>query len=418
MQNILVPPLGESIAEASIKSLKKRVGESVKQDDLVALLETDKVTIEITAPCDGVIASLNVKEGDSVVVGALIAVVDGSKGSTTLGAQAHNVGEGVAVSSASIPLTKVPEKNDSPVAKLMMQEMGIKKSEVDASGKDGRVTKEDVLKFHAKQSQVVEGSAPSQEITSSLPLSNQDINSGSFSVSKDRGERVERMSKLRQKIAQRLKESQNTAAILTTFNEINMTSVIALRIKYKDLFEKKHGTKLGFMSFFVRASVMALEEFPVINAEIRGNDIIFKSYFDIGVAVGTENGLVVPVIRNSESLSIPEIERVIADLGSKAKDGKLLVKDMEGGTFTITNGGIYGSLMSTPILNPPQSGILGMHAVQNRPVVNENGEIVACPMMYVALSYDHRIVDGREAVSFLVKIKNYVENPERLMLGV
>ncbi len=386
---IKVPALGESVSEAAIAKLYKKVGDKVRADELIVELETDKVTLEVNAPSNGVITELNVKEGDNVKVGDLIAKMDSS------GAEVINL-----VTPPKQPVSDVHFDSSrasqlSPAPKKIAAENNVDTSKIQGSGKDGRVTKGDVLDVVNSKS-----SAPAASKSSdSKPV-----------------ERV-RMSKLRQKVAERLKESQNTAAILTTFNEVDMSSVMALRSEYKDAFEKKHNVKLGFMSFFVKAAIVALKELPAVNAEIDGTDIIYKNFYDIGIAVGSPQGLVVPVLRNADELNLAGIEGGIAELGKKARDGKLAIHDLTGATFTISNGGVYGSLMSTPIINPPQSGILGMHKIQDRPMVI-GGEIKIRPMMYLALSYDHRIIDGKEAVTFLVRIKELLEDPRRLILDL
>lgn len=385
---IKVPALGESVSEATIAKLYKKVGDFIKTDELLVELETDKVTLEVNAPSDGIVSELKVKEGDNVEVGNLIALIQPADAKTVASkveAKTNTVSAAVAAVSQFL----------SPAPKKIAAENNIDTSKISGSGKDGRVTKGDVL-------EAIENRSSTTEIKSQ---------SGDKPV-----ERV-KMSKLRQKVAERLKESQNTAAILTTFNEIDMSQVMAIRAEYKDIFEKKHGIKLGFMSFFVKAAVTALKEIPAVNAEIEGTDIIYKNFYDIGVAVGSPQGLVVPVLRNADKLNLAQIESGISDLGKKARDGKLAIADLMGATFTISNGGVYGSLMSTPIINPPQSGILGMHKIQERPMAI-NGEIKIRPMMYVALSYDHRIIDGKEAVTFLVRIKELVEDPKRLVLDV
>ncbi|MBU6140337.1 MAG: 2-oxoglutarate dehydrogenase complex dihydrolipoyllysine-residue succinyltransferase [Proteobacteria bacterium] len=388
---IKVPALGESVSEATIAKLHKKVGDAVKADDLIVELETDKVTLEVNAPSNGVISGLNVAEGDNVKVGDLIATM-------------QEGGAAVTAKPATAAPSPVETKQDhslSPAPKKLAAENNIDTSTISGSGKDGRVTKGDVLEAISKPSAPAAPKAPA--------------NFGEKPV-----ERV-KMSRLRQKVAERLKESQNNAAILTTFNEVDMSAVMALRAEYKDVFEKKNGVKLGFMSFFVRACVAALKEIPAVNAEIDGTDIIYKNFYDIGVAVGSPQGLVVPVLRDADKLSLAEIEAGIGELGRKARDGKLTIPDLTGATFTISNGGVYGSLMSTPIINPPQSGILGMHKIQERPMV-VSGKIEIRPMMYLALSYDHRIIDGKEAVTFLVRVKELIENPVKLetrnLLGV
>jgi 2-oxoglutarate dehydrogenase E2 component (dihydrolipoamide succinyltransferase) len=389
---IKVPALGESVSEAGIAKLHKKVGDAVKADELIVELETDKVTLEVNAPGNGVISEIKVKEGDTVKVGDIIALMQEGGAVVAKAAPAKNVPAAMQ-ENKTVSIAQVL----SPAPKKLAAENNIDTSKISGSGKDGRVTKGDVL-------EAISG-APSANIQANPHISD--------------ARAVERvkMSKLRQKIAERLKQSQNTAAILTTFNEVDMTEVMALRTQYKDVFEKKHGTKLGFMSFFVKACVAALKEIPAVNAEIDGTDIIYKNFYDIGVAVGSPQGLVVPVLRHADHLNLAQIEKGIADLGVKARDGKLTIPDLTGATFTISNGGVYGSLMSTPIINPPQSGILGMHKIQERPMV-VNGEIKIRPMMYLALSYDHRIIDGKEAVTFLVRVKELLEDPRRLVLDL
>jgi 2-oxoglutarate dehydrogenase E2 component (dihydrolipoamide succinyltransferase) len=384
---IKVPALGESVSEASIAKLHKKVGDAVKADELIVELETDKVTLEVNAPSNGVISALNVKEGDSVKVGDLIASMQEGGVVVKVTPAATTPQQNSAPANTQFPLSPAPKK--------LATENNVDVSKISGSGKDGRVTKGDVLDSISSGSSAV--AAPAK--------------SGAKPT-----ERV-KMSKLRQKIAERLKESQNTAAILTTFNEVDMTAVMALRSEYKDLFEKKHGAKLGFMSFFVKACVTALKEIPAVNAEIDGTDIIYKNFYDIGVAVGSPQGLVVPVLRDADTLNLAQVEKGILELGTKARDGKLAIADLMGASFTISNGGVYGSLMSTPIINPPQSAILGMHKIQERPMVVA-GEIKIRPMMYLALSYDHRIIDGKEAVTFLVRVKELLEDPRRLVLDL
>lgn len=390
---IKVPVLGESVAEATIAKIYKKVGDSIKADELLVELETDKVTLEVNAPANGVIKELKVAEGDNVEVNNIIAILE--EGGVASPAKSEAKVEVVSVSANNSSL----QNHDlSPASKKLVAENNVNISTINGSGKDGRITKGDVL-------EAINNPKTTQTSTSTP------TNFGEKPV-----ERV-RMSKLRQKVAERLKESQNTAAILTTFNEVDMTEIMELRKSYKDIFEKKHGSKLGFMSFFVKACITALKEIPAVNAEIDGTDIIYKNFYDIGVAVGSPQGLVVPVLRNADSLNLAGIEKGIVELGTKARDGKLAVSDLMGATFTISNGGVYGSLMSTPIINPPQSGILGMHKIQERPMVI-NGEIKIRPMMYLALSYDHRIIDGKEAVTFLVRIKELLEDPRRLVLDI
>jgi len=384
---IKVPALGESVSEASIAKLHKKVGDAVKADELICELETDKVTLEVNAPSNGVISALSVKEGDNVKVGDLIASMQSGSASASLQRDKSAEFQAPAQGGNSQFLSPAPKK--------LAAENNIDTSAIAGTGKDGRVTKGDVLEV------VANGSAPK---------------AAANAIGSKSTERV-KMSKLRQKIAERLKESQNTAAILTTFNEVDMTEVMALRAQYKDAFEKKHGAKLGFMSFFVKACVTALKELPAVNAEIDGTDIVYKNFYDIGVAVGSPQGLVVPVLREADQLNLAGVEKGILELGVKARDGKLTIGDLTGATFTISNGGVYGSLMSTPIINPPQSAILGMHKIQERPMVVA-GEIKIRPMMYLALSYDHRIIDGKEAVTFLVRVKELLEDPRRLVLDM
>ncbi|QHD65262.1 2-oxoglutarate dehydrogenase complex dihydrolipoyllysine-residue succinyltransferase [Neorickettsia findlayensis] len=426
MKEVLVPRMGESIAEASVVKITKNVGDSVREDELLFELETDKAAVEVSAPVSGVLSKINVEVGQAVKVDDVLGLIDenvivpkdGSPllsgidggsvvppsvaiaGGVELGVE---IGKNISSIESSEP---VYTRQDAPSARILMEEKLLSPSDIVGTGKDNRIRKVDVL------SRLFSGDPVQKQGSKSEQLA-----VASSSMGLKFPERTVPMSKLRQRIASRLKESQNTAAILTTFNEVDMENVIQIRKRHKDLFEKVHGLKLGFMSFFVRAVIYGLEAFPEINAEIRGKEIIYKDYYNIGVAVGTKNGLVVPVIKNAQNLSFAEIERQILEYGKKARDGKIEPDDMQGGTFTISNGGIYGSLMSTPIINPPQSGILGMHAIKERPVVID-GAIVVRPMMYLALSYDHRIVDGREAVSFLVRVKECLENPERLLLKV
>lgn len=388
---IKVPPLGESVSEASIAKLYKQVGEAVAADELIVELETDKVTLEVNAPANGVITELKVAEGDNVEVDNLIAIMKEGDAPAANAAPVAQAQETPAQTQAASTGTSHAL---SPAPKKIAAEQNVDVSKISGTGKDGRVTKGDVLNAAANppaaQTQVQAGAKPTERV---------------------------KMSKLRQKIAERLKESQNNAAILTTFNEVDMTAVKELRAQYKEVFEKKHGIKLGFMSFFVKACVAALKELPAVNAEIDGTDIIYKNFYDVGVAVGSPQGLVVPVLRDADQLNIAGVEKGIVELGTKARDGKLTIPDLTGASFTISNGGVYGSLMSTPIINPPQSGILGMHKIQDRPMAI-NGEIKIRPMMYLALSYDHRIIDGKEAVTFLVRVKELLEDPRRLVLDL
>lgn len=396
---IRVPTLGESVSEATIGRWFKKPGEAVKADEPLLELETDKVTLEVNAPAAGVLAEIVAQEGDTVNVGALLGNIGAGSGAAAA-APAPAPEKAEAPKAAPAPAPAAAKSGDNgPAVARMAAETGINPAAVAGSGKDGRVTKGDMLAAM---------SAPA-----AAPVA---LRAPSAPVDAAREERV-RMTKLRQTIARRLKEAQSTAAMLTTFNEVDMTEVMALRNRYKDLFEKKHGVKLGFMGFFVKACVEALKEIPAVNAEIDGTDIIFKNYYNIGVAVGTEKGLVVPVVRDAQDMSIAVVEKTIADFGRRARDGQLKIDEMQGGTFTISNGGVYGSLMSTPILNAPQSGILGMHKIQERPMV-VGGKIEIRPMMYLALSYDHRIVDGKEAVTFLVRVKDALEDPSRLVLDL
>ena len=394
--DIKVPNLGESVSEATISKWFKKAGDAVAQDEPLCELETDKVTQELPSPKAGVLKEIKVPQGKTVEIGAVIAVLEeGAAGAKSAPAPAPARVE--APPPASAPVAPSSQQPGPAARKLLDEHPQVSAANIGGSGKDGRVTKGDVLQAIAAPASAVPVHAPR---ASAGP----------------REERV-KMTKLRQTIAKRLKDSQNTAAILTTFNEIDMTNVMALRNEYKDAFEKKHGVKFGFMSIFTKAAVNALRELPAVNASIEGDELVYKNYYDIGIAVGTENGLVVPVVRDADHKSLAEIEADIGVLAEKARKGTLSVAEMTGGTFTITNGGVYGSLMATPIINPPQSGILGMHKVEKRPVV-VNDQIVIRPMMYVALSYDHRIIDGRESVTFLVRVKEAIEDPRRLLLGV
>ena len=400
---IIVPAMGESVKEATVAKWLKQVGDVVKADEPLVELETDKVTLEVNAPSAGVMSEINAKEGSNVAVGAILGMI--AEGAAT------GAPKPAAVAAAAPAPTRTTEPTAAPfvmpAARKMADEQGINPYQIQGSGLNGRVTKGDVIE---------QKSAPAP-VASPLPAATKaPAQPAGPRTHGDREERV-RMTRLRQRIAQRLKEAQNTAAMLTTFNEIDMSNVIALRNLHKENFEKKHGVKLGFMSFFLKACIVALKEIPAVNAEIDGDDLVYKNYYDIGVAVGTPQGLVVPVVRDADQLSFAATEKTIGELGKKARDGKLSMPELTGGTFTITNGGVYGSLMSTPILNTPQSGILGMHATKERAVV-VNGKVEARPMMYVALSYDHRVIDGREAVTFLVRVKECIENPERILLDV
>ena len=413
-KDIVVPSMGESVTEATIARWLKNVGDSVSIDEPIVELETDKVTLEVGAPADGFLASQAVAEGGTVEVGAILGAIQEGASTAPQKAEASSNTPAPAAESTISQSTASAEISMSPAVKKLVQENHIDPQQIQGNGKDGRLTKGDVLDFIEKIKFQKVSQAPSSSGSQSLQQSRVST------LPRESGAREERvpMTRLRQRIAERLKEAQNTAAILTTFNEVDMTHVMDLRASIKDSFEKKHGVKLGFMSFFVKAAIVALKENPAVNAEIHDNELIFKNHYDIGVAVGTEQGLVVPVIRNADQLSFAGIEKTISDLGLKARDGQLTMQDMQGGTFTISNGGVYGSLMSTPILNPPQSGILGMHKIQKRPMVMPDGSIEARPMMYLALSYDHRIIDGKEAVTFLVRIKECIEDPQRILLDV
>jgi len=403
------------VTEATIGKWFKKPGDVVAVDEPLVELETDKVTIEVPAPAAGVLTDVTVKDGDTVAVGALLGAIKEGAGAAPTKAPAQPAAAAPQAAPPAAPpkpaaAPKAPgaETPLAPSVRKIAAETGLDAAAVPGTGKDGRVTKGDMLAaIERAAAQPTPVTAPAAAIQARAPSPPDDA---------AREERV-RMTRLRQTIARRLKDAQNTAAMLTTFNEVDMTQVMALRGQYRDLFEKKHGVKLGFMGFFVRACVQALKEIPAVNAEIDGTDIIYKNYYHIGIAVGTERGLVVPVVRDCDMKSIAEIEKTIADFGRRARDGALKIEELQGGTFTITNGGIYGSLMSTPILNAPQSGILGMHKIQERPMAVA-GKLEIRPMMYLALSYDHRLVDGREAVTFLVRVKEVLEEPSRLVLDL
>jgi len=413
MTEIRVPTLGESVTEATIGKWFKKAGDAVAVDEPLVELETDKVTIEVPAPAAGVLAEIAAKDGDTVAVGALLGQIKDGAGAPKAAAAQAAPPPAAAKPVQPAPATPKPSPAaDAPLApsvRRLSAESGVDVANVPGTGKDGRVTKGDMLAAIERAA-----AAPTPV---AQPASAVQVRAPSPADDAAREERV-KMTRLRQTIARRLKEAQNTAAMLTTFNEVDMSHVMALRNQYKELFEKKHGVKLGFMGFFVRACVQALKEIPAVNAEIDGADLIYKNYYHIGVAVGTDKGLVVPVVRDCDLKSLAEIEKEIAGFGRRAREGALKIEEMQGGTFTISNGGVYGSLMSTPILNAPQSGILGMHKIQERPMVVAGGKIEARPMMYLALSYDHRIVDGREAVTFLVRVKECLEDPARLVLDL
>lgn len=403
--DIHVPTLGESVTEATVGQWYKKAGDAVAIDEPLCELETDKVTVEVPAPAAGVLASISANEGDTVEVGAVLASL--AEGDSAAAAP-------VAAAPATAPAPS-PAGNGgmppSPAARKILEEKGVDAEAVAGSGKRGQVLKEDAMAASAGaaiSSQVAVAPAPQ-------PIPTQQMRAPVVADDESREERV-RMTRLRQTISRRLKDAQNTAAMLTTFNDVDMSAVMDMRNDYKELFERRHGVKLGFMSFFVKACIQALRDVPAVNAEIDGQDLIYKNYYHMGVAVGTEKGLVVPVIREADRMSLAEIEASIADAGRRARDGKLGIEEMQGGTFTISNGGVYGSMLSTPILNAPQSGILGMHRIEQRPVVLKDGSIAARPMMYLALSYDHRVVDGKEAVTFLVRVKECLEDPQRFIL--
>jgi len=407
MTSIVVPSLGESVSEATVAKWLKKEGEAVKADEPLVELETDKVTLEVNAPAAGTLTAISVQSGASVKPGSILGeIAAGNVAAANQSAKAEAPKAAEAPKPESKPAAApAPAAADAsgPAARKMMAENNVQAADIAGTGKDGRVTKGDVIThLHAPAAAPAPKPAPAPAAPRAVT---------------EREERV-KMTRLRARIAERLKEAQNTAAILTTFNEVDMTAILALRENYKEKFEKRYGVKLGFMGFFVKAAIQALREFPAVNAEINGGDIIYKNYYDIGVAVSTPQGLVVPVVRDADTKSLAGIEKDIGNFGTRAKNGQLTVDEMTGGTFTITNGGVFGSLMSTPIINPPQVGILGMHKTMQRPMVMPDGSIQARPMMYIALSYDHRIIDGREAVSFLVKVKEAIEDPQRLVLEI
>ncbi len=437
---IRVPTLGESVTEATVGKWFKKTGDAVKADEPLVELETDKVTVEVPAPASGVMGDILVMAGTTVAVGAILAALkEGASPASKPAAVSAPVLPAPVAPKAAAPVLPQPAPAPvavpavppspamppSPAARKVLAEAGLEPGDVAGSGRRGQILKSDVSAPQpaatppplapsapsappaALQAVIVQPAAP-------MPAAMKDIRLPAAANDASREERI-RMSRLRQTIARRLKDAQNTAAMLTTFNDVDMSAVMALRAQYKDIFEKRHGVKLGFMGLFVKACIQALRDIPPVNAEIDGEDIVYKNYYHIGVAVGTEKGLVVPVVRDADRLSLAEIEQKISDYGRKARDGKLSIEDMQGGTFTISNGGVYGSMMSTPILNAPQSGILGMHRIEERAVVRA-GQIVIRPMMYLALSYDHRVVDGKEAVTFLVRVKECLEDPQRFIL--
>src|SRR5579883_1983280 len=419
---IKVPALGESVTEATVARWLKKVGDTVAMDDPLVELETDKVTLEVNAPAAGTLSEITAAEGANVAVGAVLGRIGEGAAKAAPAAKpqpAAAVTQSETKAPAAAPAAAQPGnvavlERSGPAVRRLVEENKLDPGKIAATGKDGRLTKGDVLTY-------MERGAPTAPAAAAkpAPASQPAPAPAAPRAPRELGAREERvrMTRLRRRIAERLKEAQNTAAMLTTFNEVDMTEVMALREQHRDSFEKKYGVKLGFMSFFVKACIIALKEIPAVNGEIDGDDLIYKNHYDIGVAVGTEQGLVVPVVRDADRLSFAEIEKKIADLGRRARDGKLALDELTGGTFTISNGGIYGSLMSTPILNPPQSGILGMHKIQKRPMV-VGDQIEIRPMMYLALSYDHRIVDGREAVTFLVKVKECIEDPHAMLFDL
>jgi len=418
--DVLVPTLGESVAEASIIKWFKAVGETIALDEPLVELETEKVTIEVPSPVAGVVTAIIAADGSDVEVGALLCQIEeGAVGTASPAAPAATPAEASpAPVAAAAPAAAAPATNTqlSPAPAKMVAENKLDASQIPATGPKGNITKGDVQSFMENAGAAKPAGAKKAAPTGKPPVPVYET-LGERALD-PRGEERVKMSKLRKVIATRLKEAQNNAAMLTTFNEIDMTNLMELRSEYKDKFLKKHNVKLGFMSFFVKAAVIALKELPAVNAEIYGDEIIYKNYYDIGIAVGTPQGLVVPVLRDADKLSFAGIEGAIADFGKRAREGKLTMAEMMGGTYTITNGGVFGSLLSTPIINPPQSGILGMHKIQKRPICDDRGEVVVGNMMYVAQSYDHRIIDGREAVTFLVRLKECLEDPARLLIDV
>lgn len=396
---VTVPVLGESITEATLGEWLKQPGDKVAVDEPIASLETDKVSVEVPSPVAGVMGQHAVQVGDTVLVGAMIATIEAGDGAPAVAAAPQPA----VLESPVAPAADTPAAL-SPSVRRAVLEHGVDPATVKGTGKDGRLTKDDVLAAAATPAPVAAPSEP-------LPVT------PSVAAATGRKEERVRMTRLRQTIAKRLKEAQNTAALLTTFNDVDMSAVIAARAKYKDLFEKKHGVRLGFMGFFVKAACLALKDIPSVNASIEGDEIVYHDYADISVAVSSPGGLVVPVVRDADQMSVAEVEKTIGDFDKRAKDGTLKMEEMKGGTFTISNGGVFGSLMSTPIINPPQAAVLGLHRIEDRPVV-VNGEIVIRPMMYLALSYDHRLIDGREAVTFLVALKNAIEDPTRILIDL
>ena len=409
---VKVPTLGESVTEATVGQWLKKPGDAVKADEPIVSLETDKVAVDVPAPAAGTLGDIIAKEGDTVEVGALLGYVN--EGAATAAASAASPAPAAKAEAATpAPAASAPVEEDeggnltlSPAVRRLVLEHGLDPSKIKGTGKDGRLTKDDVLAAAAAGTARAAAASPAAAPAAAGPA-----------TGPSRAQERVKMTRLRQTVAKRLKEAQNNAALLTTYNDVDMTNVIEARAKYKDLFEKKHGVRLGFMGFFTKAVCMALRDIPGVNAQIDGDEIVYNDFADISVAVSAPNGLVVPVIRNAESLSVADIEKTIGNFGKKAKEGTLTMEDMKGGTFTISNGGVFGSLLSSPIINPPQSAVLGLHRIEDRPVVR-NGEIVIRPMMYLALSYDHRLIDGREAVTFLVAVKNAIEDPTRLLIDL
>ena len=412
---IRVPTLGESVTEATVGQWFKKAGEAVNVDEPLCELETDKVTVEVPAPAAGVLATISVDEGATVEVGAVLGSLqegEGAPAASSAPSAAPTAPSPAAAAPAAGTVGNGTDMPPSPAARKMMDEQGLSSADVSGSGRRGQILKQDVA---AAGTGNVSSAIAIPAALAPAPTPSQQARTPGPADDEAREERV-RMTRLRQTIARRLKDAQNTAAMLTTFNDVDMGAIMDLRSEYKEAFEKRHGVKLGFMSFFVKACIQALKDVPAVNGEIDGADIIYKNYYHIGVAVGTDKGLVVPVVREADQMGLAQIEATITDFGRRARDGKLGIEEMQGGTFTISNGGVYGSMLSTPILNAPQSGILGMHRIEQRPVVMKDGTIAARPMMYLALSYDHRIVDGKEAVTFLVRVKECLEDPQRFVL--
>lgn len=412
---VTVPVLGESISEATLGQWLKKPGDAVAADEAIASLETDKVAVEVTAPVAGVMGAQVVGEGDTVSVGAVIASIEAGSGAAAAPVPAQPQNAESAAPGVAAPVTAASnyeggDRTLSPAVRRLVLEFGLDPTKIKGSGRDGRLSKEDVLA-------AAKGAAAPAPPPPPAAAADVSVSSPQPALSGHRAEERVRMTRLRQTVAKRLKEAQDTAALLTTFNDCDMSAVMAARATYKDLFEKKHGVRLGFMGFFAKAACLALKDVPSVNAQIDGDEIVYHDYVDISVAVSAPNGLVVPVLRDVQAKSFAEIEKGIADFGTRAKAGSLTMEDMKGGTFTISNGGVFGSLMSTPIINPPQSAVLGLHRIEDRPVVR-GGQVVVRPMMYLALSYDHRLIDGREAVTFLVAVKNAIEDPARLLIDL